>query len=99
MARKAARPEPTAHQRLEPLTDYCPECGGHIRSDYQNHRKVTTLGQVLHLQLIIRRCHNRACRRYRQPYRPEAEGSVALPGHEFGLEVIALIGALRYRQH
>jgi hypothetical protein len=32
-------------------------------------------------------------------FRPEAEGRIALPLHEFGLDVIALIGALRYQQH
>ena len=29
--------------------------------------------------------------RYHQPYRPEGEGHLGLPGHEFGLEVIALV--------
>ncbi len=99
MARKAARPRPTSHQTLVPLTDRCRECGGYLRSDYRNHRTITCLGQILHLHLSIRRCHNPACSRHCQPYRPEAEGSLALPGHEFGLEVIALIGSLRYRQH
>ena len=99
MARKAPRPDPTAQQTLEPLTDRCPECGGHMPQDYCNHRTITTLCQVLWLHLAIRRCHNPACRCYHRPYRPEAEGSLALPQHEFGLDVIALIGALRYRQH
>jgi hypothetical protein len=35
----------------------------------------------------------------RKPYRPEAEGRLALPKHEFGLDVIAYVGALRYAQH
>jgi hypothetical protein len=51
------------------------------------------------LRLHVRRCQNAACRRYHQPYRPEAEGRLALPDQQFGLDVIALIGALRYRQH
>jgi hypothetical protein len=33
------------------------------------------------------------------PYRPEEEGRLALPKHEFGLDVIALVGTLRYTQH
>ena len=33
------------------------------------------------------------------PYRPEGEGAIALPQHEFGLDVMALVGALRYREH
>jgi hypothetical protein len=32
-------------------------------------------------------------------YRPEAEGRLALPKHEFGLDVIAWIGVLRYAEH
>lgn len=32
-------------------------------------------------------------------YRPEAEGKWALPQHEFGLDVIALVGSLRYQEH
>jgi hypothetical protein len=36
---------------------------------------------------------------YHQPYRPEEETAMALPHGEFGLDVIALIGALRYTQH
>jgi hypothetical protein len=31
--------------------------------------------------------------------RPEEEGAWALPHGEFGLDVIALIGSLRYREH
>jgi len=34
-----------------------------------------------------------------RPCRPEEEGRVALPQHEFGLDVIALVGELRYRRH
>ena len=99
MARKAARPRPTAEQVLEPVIDHCPACGQRMRCDYRNHRTVSLLQQVLRLHLSIRRCHNLDCRRFGQPYRPEAEGSLALPEHEFGLEVIALVGSLRYQQH
>lgn len=36
---------------------------------------------------------------YHQPYRPEEEGKWALPHGEYGLDVIALVGMLRYRHH
>src|SRR5262249_57399046 len=49
--------------------------------------------------LAIRRCHNRECPRHLSPYRPESEGRFALPKHEVGLDVIALIGTLRYAGH
>jgi hypothetical protein len=66
---------------------------------YHNYRTITTLEDVVHLTLQIRRCLNRACPQCRRPYRPEAEGRLALPKHEFGLDVIAWVGTLRYTQH
>jgi hypothetical protein len=66
---------------------------------YRSVRTITTLSGVCQLLLTIRRCHNRACEYYRQPYRPEEEGTWALPHGEFGLDIIALIGALRYERH
>jgi hypothetical protein len=66
---------------------------------WTNHRTLVTLTGLLRLHLAIRRCPHADCPRYHRPYRPEAEGALALPHHEFGLDVIALIGALRYAQH
>jgi hypothetical protein len=66
---------------------------------YHNYRTITTLEDVVHLTLQIRRCLNRACPQFHRPYRPEEEGRLALPKHEFGLDVIAYVGTLRYAQH
>lgn len=66
---------------------------------YRSVRTVTTLDGLCQLLLTIRRCHNSTCERYHFPYRPEEEGSWALPHGEFGLDIIALIGALRYEMH
>jgi hypothetical protein len=60
---------------------------------------VITLHGLQRVCLHIRCCTNPACPRYHHPYRPEEEGRIALPRHEVGLDVIALIGALRYQQH
>jgi hypothetical protein len=60
---------------------------------------MTTLEDVVHLTLHIRRCLNRACPQFRRPYRPEAEGRLALPKHEFGLDGMAGVGTLRSAQH
>jgi hypothetical protein len=68
-------------------------------ADYTNHRTLVTLTGLVRLHLSIRRCSHKDCSRYHRPYRPEAEGALALPHHEFGLDVIALIGALRYTEH
>jgi Transposase, Mutator family len=99
MARKASRPEPTLSQELKPLRSNCPACGKPMWTDYTNRRTLATLAGLTRLQLSIRRCHNQLCDAYRRPYRPEAEGRLALPHHEFGLDVITLVGRLRYAEH
>jgi hypothetical protein len=60
---------------------------------------VTFLDEVVRFTLVIRRCRAPSCARYRRAYRPEEEGALALPHGEFGLDVIALVGQLRYREH
>ena len=62
-------------------------------SAYVSQRTVSTLDGVYQMHLHVRRCRNRSCPRYHQPFGPEAEGRIALPQYEFGLDVIALIGA------
>ncbi len=99
MARRTRRPTPTHQQRLEPLTTRCPECQGSLWSMYLTHRTVTTLTGVHRLTLRIRRCVNPGCSRYHRPYRPEQEGAWALPHGEFGLDVIALVGSLRFAEY
>ena len=54
---------------------------------------------VIGLRLKVRLCQNSSCSRYHKAYRPEAEGQYVLPQHEFGLDIIAQIGAWRYRDH
>jgi hypothetical protein len=99
MARTSARPEPRHERTLRTTRRRCPGCGRRMWGDYDNRRTVVTLAGLVRLRLKVRRCPSAACPRYRRPYRPEAEWAVALPRHEFGLDVIALIGALRYREH
>ena len=91
--------DPAITHDLTPDRTTCPRCGRPIRADYANHRTLHTLAGVTRLNLTVRRCHAPACPRYKAPYRPEAEGSFALPRHEFGLDVIALISRLRYAEH
>ena len=99
MAKTACRPQPTIFKDLSPQRQNCPSCGQRMWLDYTNHRTLVTLQGCARLSLAIRRCHNHSCCRHLQPYRPEAEGRFALPKHEFGLDVIAAVGALRYAEH
>src|SRR3989441_4303821 len=98
MARKQARPPATHQVTLEPLQITCRACGSRMRMGHHSHRTVTTLQGVTRLTLKVYRCRNQSCPRYHQPQRPEEEGGWALPHGEFGLDVIALVGALRYQQ-
>src|SRR5919201_564896 len=98
MARTTSRPTPTATRILQPLGHHCPVCGETMWAAYHNYRTITTLEDVVHLTLQIRRCLNQACPQFRRPYRPEEEGRLALPKHEFGLDVIAWVGTLRSAQ-
>jgi hypothetical protein len=70
-----------------------------MRLRHDNHRNLVTLSGPVRLRLRIRRCGAPDCPRFHVPYRPEAEGALALPQHEFGLDVIALVGLLRHRDH
>lgn len=99
MAGKTARPQATQERTLTPMLIQCPECGHRMWWDYTNDRKVATLEGVVRLWLQIRRCPNPDCSRYHRPYRPEEEGRIVLPHYEYGLDVLALLGALRYQGH
>jgi hypothetical protein len=99
MGRRHGRPAPSQEQCLEAVQTACPACGRKMWYGYSNFRTLVTLGGLVHFKLKIRQCRDAECPRHRRPYRPEAEGALALPHHEFGLDVIATIGALRYTQH
>jgi hypothetical protein len=99
MARRRCRPRPTQTKTLTPVAPRCPECGHLLWATHCRHRTVTTLDAVTRLTLLVRRCPNPGCSRYRRPCRPEAESLLALPHHEFGLDVLALVGRLRHTEH
>ncbi len=99
MARNQPQPEADREEVLECVQQNCPHCNKRMRNKYDNYRTVRTLAGVIRLRLKIRRCYNGECERVGYVYRPEAEGKWALPQHEFGLDVMALAGALRYGEH
>jgi hypothetical protein len=98
MARRSARP-PAAHQvTLDLFETTCRACASQMRMGHHSHRTVATLQGVTRLTLKVYRCRNMKSSRFHQPTRPEEEGGWALPHGEFGLDVIALVGTLRYQQ-
>lgn len=58
-----------------------------------------TLEGLWQLRVVISQCHTTTCPLYHVRYHPEEEGSFALPHGEYGLDVIALIGAWRFVEH
>src|SRR3954463_10411714 len=99
MARISTRERPDREEVLGPMQKACPACGHPMRLRYDNGRTLVTFAGPVRLRLKIRRCERDDCARHHRPYRPEAEGAIALPEHEFGLDVIALVGRLRHREH
>lgn len=86
-------------QTLFPLSVTCRLCDHPAHLAYHTSRTVTTLSGQHRFRLAVRRCQNPECLQYHRPYRPEEEGRWVLPHGEYGLDVIALAGMLRYRQH
>jgi hypothetical protein len=77
MARTPSRPTPTAARTLQPLGRHGPGCGEIMWAASHHYRTITTLDDVVHLTLHIRRCLQRCCPQFHRPYRPEAEGRLA----------------------
>src|SRR6201995_2029260 len=99
MARTSIRERPDREEVLWPVQKTCLACGHQMRLRYDNCRTLVTLAGPVRLRLKIQRCERADCSQRHRPYRPEAEGAMALPDHEFGLDVIALVGTLRHREH
>lgn len=99
MKGKTSRVRPTEWRILESSRRQCAGCGHALKWDYTKRRMIATLAGVVGLELRISVCPNPACEHYRHPYHPEEEGAIALPFYEYGLDVLALIGSLRYREH
>ena len=99
MPRRSARPPADRTLELSTQTRVCPACGGPLWCAATAQRTVVTLEGLVRLHLQIRRCRNPECPRHKVCLRPEQEGHFALPQHEFGLDVIALVGRLRHAEH
>lgn len=99
MARKQSRSKAFESVFLPCHRQRCWDCDEPMWIEYHNQRTLTTLEGLVRYILPIRRCHNPECRAYKRPYRPEEEGSLALPKSEFGFDVLAFVGARRYAEH
>jgi hypothetical protein len=99
MPRRSLRPLPDRTLELSTHLRDCPVCGRRLWAANKPRRTVTTLDGLVQLLLQVRSCRNPDCSRRGACLRPEQEGRFALPQHEFGLDVIALVGRLRHAEH
>jgi hypothetical protein len=99
MPRRSARPPADRILELPTQTRVCAACARPLWSAATAQRTVVTLEGLLRLRLQIRSCRNPDCPRHKACLRPAQEGHFALPQHEFGLDVIALVGRLRHAEH
>lgn len=93
------RPAAEREETLDAVRRECPACRRVMAVRYSEQRRVETLEGRVDVRLKIRRCTTPGCERCKKAYRPEAEGRLALPRHQFGLDVIAHVGLLRYQEH
>jgi Transposase, Mutator family len=99
MARRHRRLPATRFGTLTTELTCCPVCAQPLWVAYTTQRTLALLTGVWRFTVQVRQCVNRACPRYHVRYHPEEEGALALPKGEFGLDVVAHIGALRYGEH
>lgn len=99
MARRTPRPHPTRTLFVPADRTVCEGCGRRLQSAYLSRRVVTTLDGVVELRVQIRCCRWSRCRHFRHPVHPVQETRIALPHHEFGYDVVALVGTLRYAHY
>ena len=100
MARRSARPQPDQTLELPALTRTCPACGGPLWAAYKTqrvghhprrHRPAPAPGPPLSRPRLPPPRASRSA--------PSRRGASPCPEHEFGLDVIALVGTLRHAQH
>lgn len=78
-------------------TRTCPACRRRLGERYRKRRFIVRLDEQLAVTSYFLECKTPRCRLRAVVYRPEAEGLLALRGYTFGLDVVALIGELRYQ--
>jgi hypothetical protein len=84
---------------LYPPMQECPACHQPLIERYQKQRWIIQLDQQVKVVRHFLECGNTHCERRAAVYRPYQEATLALRGYTFGLDVVARIGALRYRDN
>lgn len=75
----------------------CPLCGGFLQVCQHRKRRIHFLDETIALTSRDKKCRNAACPAPGILYRPPEEMLLALPAHDFGLDVLMAIGSMRLR--
>jgi hypothetical protein len=84
---------------LYPQLQACPACHHALQERYHKQRWIVRLDQHVKVVSHFLECGNTACAQRAVVYRPHQEEALALRGYTFGLDVVARIGELRYRDN
>jgi hypothetical protein len=84
---------------LYPQVQACRACQHTLRERYHKQRWIIRLDEQVKVVSHFLECGNPACDQWAVIYRPPQEDTLALRGYTFGLDVVARIGELRYRDH
>jgi hypothetical protein len=96
--RRARSRDDSREVDLYPLTRRCPACREPLRERYRKRRFIVRLDEQLDVTSHFLECTTPRCRLRALVSRPEEEGLLALRGYTFGLDVVALIGQLRFER-
>ena len=77
--------------------DSCAFCGAETRVCQHRRRRIHDLDQTIDLICRDKACTNPECPNPCIRFRPMEEATLALPGHEFSLDVVTEIGSMRLR--
>jgi hypothetical protein len=70
-----------------------------MKEKYHKQRLIIQLSGPIKVVSHFLQCQQANCKMREAVYRPEEEGMLALPGYNFGLDVVARIGELRHRDN
>lgn len=82
--------------------EHCPQCGERLSSvsnAAHSHKTVQTLAGTVYVVAYSRVCHNQACSAYGTHFHAAEHLKVSLPYSTYGLDVVALVGIQREREH
>ena len=77
--------------------DSCLSCGANLQICQHRDRRIHRLDETVDLTSRDKKCPDPNCPGAHLRYRPAQEPILALPWHEFGLDVVLAIGSMRMR--